>query len=153
MKASHIVAASSLLVPLLGHQSPQVLDAAALRSMVEGLGYTVKAIKSDPGKEKFEFTVTTEKLNIPVATEISPSTNYVWLTVNLGTAPKSADVHTALLKLNADIQPDFFYITKAGLLMLGVGVDNRSITPAIMKRIVKKLCDDVESSKSTWSPS
>jgi hypothetical protein len=42
------------------------------------LGYEVKDIVKDAGKEKFSVTLNKEGLDIPVAAEISGNTKYIW---------------------------------------------------------------------------
>jgi hypothetical protein len=105
-----------------GAQSaPDVLDPSALKTMLANLGYEPKNISKDD-KPKYEIQTKTEKFNVPVGCEISPSTNYIWLTVKLGdnTATKP---HEALLKANAEIQPTQFYVTKSNSLMIGLAIE------------------------------
>ncbi len=130
------------------------LDAAKLRAMIEGLGYTTKDLDSDPGKEKYEFKVVHDGLDIFIAAEVSPSKNYVWLTVFLGEAPKAtapASEFREMLKWNGKIQPTQFYITASERLMLGFAMENRSITPAVLRRTIDKLTKDVADSEDAWN--
>lgn len=132
------------------------LSAEQLKAMLEGLAYTVKTINSEVGKEKFEFPNTSEKYNVPIGAEISPSKNYIWLTVHLGQAP-SADTtpaakFEAMLKANASTQPNFFYITSKGNLMMAVAIDNRNVNAAVIKRNVDKLVGDVAKNDTIWKP-
>jgi len=138
------------LTPSLVPQS-DTIDAPKLKSMIEGLGYEVKEINKEVGKEKFEFTLRTEGFNVPVGAEISPSKNYIWFTVFLGKPPTDVAKHTALLKQNQKVQPNFFYITEsAGNLMMGIGVDNRAVTAVVIKRVTDKLAADVGKTASDW---
>jgi hypothetical protein len=130
------------------HQSDK-LTPATLKSMVEGLGFEVKTLNAEEGKEKYELPMKSANLSIPVALEISASTNYIWLTVNLGpNAPTKK--HEDLLKSNGAIQPTFFYITSKGALMAAEALDNRGITPAILKRCLEKLVADVDKTSTIW---
>ncbi|MBS1709939.1 MAG: hypothetical protein JSS65_14595 [Armatimonadetes bacterium] len=132
------------------HQTkPGALDPNSLKAMVEGLGYEVKAINTEPGKEKFEIPAKTANFNVPVAAEISPSKNYIWLTVHLG-ANSPTKKHEQLLKENANIQPSFFYITSKGALMMAQPLDNREVTAAIMKRCLEKIINDVDKTAASW---
>lgn len=138
------------LTPFLVPQATQITP-PELKSTIEGLGYEVKVLNSEVGKEKFEFTLKTEGFNVPVGAEISPSKNYVWFTVFLGKPPTDVSKHTALLKRNQKVQPNFFYITEsAGNLMMGIGVDNRGITAKDIKRVTDKLAKDVGDSAPDW---
>ncbi len=149
MKLPITLAAGAIVLSILSSQSP-VLDATELKKTIEGMGFTVKALNEEKGKEKYEFTIKRSDFDIPVAAEISSSKNYVWFTVFLGEASKEAEKHGPLLKENFKIQPNFFYITEKGNLMMGIAVDNRGITPAIVKRITDKLSNDVADSAKLW---
>lgn len=134
-----------------GQIGQEKLDGTSLKSMIDGLGYTVKVLNSDADKEKYQIDLTKSELNIPVALEISASKNYCWLTVNLGTAPKApSDKFESLLKENGNTQPSMFYITNKGNLMMGIAMENRYISPANMRRNIEKLSDDVGKTKGVW---
>lgn len=124
------------------------LTTPQLRTIVENMGYAPKTISEETGK--FQFDVKTDSFNVPVGTEISKSGNYIWFTVSLGDASGLESKHGDLLRQNAQIQPDFFYITAKGTLMLGVAVDNRGVTPAVVKRVTDKLVADVDSTSKYW---
>ncbi|MDI9635703.1 hypothetical protein QPK87_13440 [Kamptonema cortianum] len=125
------------------------ISAAELRSMVTGLGYEVKDLSTEEGKEKFEFSVKTESLNIPLGAEISASKSFVWLTANLGEGGAKKN-HLAYLKATGSIQPSMFYITSKDLLMIGLPIDNRGITPALLKARIEKITQDIESTSELW---
>ena len=132
-------------------QNCDQLSAAQLRAMLVQLGYTVKDNNTTPGSEKYEVDNTTTTLNVPVAYELSASKNFIWLTVNLG--PPSADtsvMNAALLKQNFKIQPCQFYITGKGNLMMGMAVENRGVTNAILRRHTDKIIADVSSTTAFW---
>jgi hypothetical protein len=135
-------------------QSEEKLDAPEVNKMVNGLGFETKIINSEVGKEKYEFTITRGGLDIPIAAEVSASKNFIWLTVFFGEAPKAAEasgvkMHT-LLNWNFKVQPCQFYITDKGNLMLAIAIENRNVTPLIMKRWVEKLVDDAVRSQDAW---
>lgn len=149
------------LVLLLGRAGAQdtatvdgAWDAATLKKAIQDIGYEPKPLGETAGKEKFEFKVEKSNLNIPVSAEISTSKNYLWLTVRLGDAPtefKDAGVKLgALLKANAQVQPNQFYITAKGALMMALPVDNRGMTNAILRRRVDFLTNAVVEQKDVW---
>ncbi|MEQ1933291.1 MAG: hypothetical protein ABL962_05360, partial [Fimbriimonadaceae bacterium] len=112
-------------VVLMGFVSSQdtQLTRPRLREMLVELGYEVTDIVKDEGKEKFSVKFTKNELNIPVGFEISPSNSYLWLTVNLGDAPKDGNTKCLnLLKQNSKIQPTFFYVTDSGRLMAALPI-------------------------------
>jgi hypothetical protein len=129
----------------------QQIDRKQLRDMLVQLGYDVKDLVTDPGKEKYTVTFSKDGLDIPVGYEISPSGSYVWLTVNLGDAPTSSSSKTLdLLKQNAKIQPTFFYVTDAGRLMAALAIENRGITNSILRLRSETVTDNVGKTKDTW---
>jgi hypothetical protein len=143
--------AGGAMFPVVFSQDDQI-TAPRLKEMVTNLGFEVKPLNEEPGKEKYEFTVKTSDFDVPIAAEISGSKNYVWLTVYLGDAPKadSPKCH-ALLSRNFKVQPSQFYITEKGALMLGFAMENRGITPVVFKRTYTKLSDDVVKTADIWN--
>jgi len=158
LAAAFPLAAAVALLALAGFRSVQGadrLDAASMKALVSGLGYELKTLNAEEGKEKYEFTITKGGLDIPVAAEISASTNYVWFTIFFGEGPSAAEAKGpkmhALLNWNFKVQPCQFYITDKGNLMLAVAVDNRGINAAVMRRVIDKLIDDAVRSKDAWA--
>ncbi|HMS56085.1 MAG TPA: hypothetical protein PKA27_11860 [Fimbriimonadaceae bacterium] len=135
------------LTLLMGGQAPQI-EHAELKNMIVGLGYEVKDISTEPGKEKVEFKMKTDGFDVPIGAEVSPSKNYIWFTVNLGTF--KPDRSAALIKQNQKIQPNFFYATDKDVLMMGIAVDNRGVNPATVKRVTDKLAADVDKTSKDW---
>jgi len=148
-----IVVAAILLSTLFGfvnYQNSQI-DRKQLRDMLVQLGYEVKDIIKDPGKEKYSVVITKEGLDIPVGFEISPNNAFVWLTVNLSEAPAEGSPKClALLKQNSKIQPTFFYVTDSGRLMAAFALMNRGITNADLRQRAENISDNVAKTKSTW---
>lgn len=141
-------------MPALLQQEAGAIDAAGLKAMIVGLGYEAKSLNDEVGKEKYEFTVKTEGFDVPIAAEISPSKNYVWLTVFLGKAPEDSSPKMAgFVKRNFKIQPTMFYITDRGNLMMGFAMENRALNPAVMRRTITKLSADVSSTSDLWAES
>ena len=121
------------------------IDATSLKQMLSAMGYTL----TDLTAEKFEFTLKTSELEIPIAAEVSSSKNFIWLTVFLGKNKPTLN-YEELLKQNFIIQPCFFYITGKENFMMGVAMENRGLTPAVVRRIVEKLSRDVQSTRPVW---
>ena len=139
---------------LIGVQGDEsALTGAELKTMVTNLGFTAKDLEPDPEKLKIEFTVTKESLDIPVAAEVSASKRFIWLTAFLGDKTKMEGFEQKAVKLldkNYSIQPTMFYTTSKGNLMIGICVENRSVTPAILKWRIDKLVGDVVSTEEVW---
>jgi hypothetical protein len=131
-------------------EEPVRLSADELKTMLTNLGHDLKQINKEADKEKWEFSVKTPGFNIPVGAEISPSKQFVWLTVSLGAITDKQDLKE-LLRLNGRIQPTQAYLTAKDVLMMGFAIENRSVTPALMKNRIEKLTGDVEKSASVWN--
>ena len=132
-------------------QNCEQVTSEKLREMLVQLGYEVKDIVKTPGSEKYSVDNKTTALNVPVAYELSPSKNFIWLTVNLGTPRADSSVmNAALLRENTKIQPCQFYITAKGTLMMGFALENRGLTNAILRKHSDKIVADVESTKLLW---
>ena len=128
------------------------VDRPALRKMLTELGYEVKDLETTPGKEKYEVSHTKQGFNVPVAYEISPSTNYIWLTVYLGKPPADTSIRNSqLLRQNFTIQPCQFYITEKGNMMMGLAIENRGVTNAVLKRLSDMVTDKVVQTTSYWN--
>lgn len=146
-----IVAAIAALVALCGFVQDTQITRPQLRSMLEQLGYEVKDLVKDAGKEKYTVTVTRGGLDIPIAYEISSNNGYIWLTVNLGDAPsESSSKNAALLRQNGKIQPCQFYVTEKGLLMMGFPVENKNVTNALLRQRTDTIADNVSKTEDIW---
>ena len=132
-------------------QSCDPITAPQLKEKLIQLGNEVKEIVSTVDKEKYEVKYTTATFDVPVAYELSPSKNFIWLTVFLGPARADTSLMNAeLLKQNFVIQPCQFYVTSKGNLMMGLAIENRGLTNAIIKRHSDKIVADVSSTASYW---
>lgn len=144
------------LIPSKGAAFPQEtsrLDAAQLRSMIANMGYEVKDLSTEPGKEKYSFTINKSDLNIPVGAEISPSKNYIWLTVSLKDYASDTSINSKaadFLRQNGKIQPCQFYLTSKDFLMMALPLENRAMDSVILRRNIDKLVNDVANTKSLW---
>jgi hypothetical protein len=131
-------------------EEPVRLSADDLKTMLTNLGHDLKQINKDVDKEKWEFAVKTASFNVPVGAEVSPSKQFIWLTVSLGPITDKQDPKE-LLRLNGRIQPTQAYLSAKDVLMLAFAIENRSDTPALMKSRIEKLTVDVEKSASVWN--
>ncbi len=126
------------------------INQSKLKELLVQLGYTPKEIVSTPGKEKYEIKMAAGGLDVPMGLEISPSTNYIWLTVFLGKAPSDSSKYFKFINQNAKIQPVLFYVTDSGNLMMGLPVDNRGINNTLLKRYTEFIAGKVADTKDTW---
>ena len=126
------------------------INQTRLKELLGQLGHTIKDIVTTPGKEKYEIKLNKGGLDIPMGLEISPSTNYIWLTVFLGKAPSDSSKYFQFTKQNSKIQPALFYVTDSGNLMMGLPVDNRGINNALLKRYTEFIAGKVADTKDIW---
>jgi len=140
------------LVSVTGHaQSCDPLTRPQLKEKLQQMGFEVKTLNDKPGEEKYSVEHPGSGFNVPVGYEISPSSNFIWLTAFLGIADTvNTDKNMELLKETANIQPSFFYITPKGNLMMAVAVENRGVTEAILRRHINKLVADVSKTSTVW---
>jgi len=126
------------------------INQSKLKELLIQLGYTPKDLVTTPGKEKYEIKLNRGGLDVPMGLEISPSTNYIWLTVFLGKAPSDSSKYFQFIKQNSKIQPALFYVTDSGSLMMGLPVDNRGINNALLKRYTDFIAGKVADTKGYW---
>lgn len=128
------------------------LDYDKLTAMVAAMGHSPKPMTKTDGTPatKFEITITTSGFNVPMGLEVSPSGRYIWCTASLGASKLTGDDAIAALKKIGSIQPTTFWLTSADILMIGIAVDNRDVTPEHLKFIFDKLAGDVGSTASIW---
>ena len=140
-----LILAAVFFTASLLHAQTDRMDAESLKQMLTEMGYTV----TDLNPTKFAFVQRTTSLNIPIGAEISPSGNFVWLTVNLGASRPTLNFEE-LLKQNGQIQPNFFYITSKNNLMMAMAMENRALNQDVVRRIVEKIIKDVQATQPVW---
>ncbi len=131
-------------------EEPVRLTADELKTMLTNLGHVLKQLNAEPGKEKWTFEVKVPGFNVPVGAELSPSRQFIWLTVNLGALNEKQDLKE-LMRLGSRVQPTQVYLSSSDVLMMAFPVDNRAMTPAVLKMRIDKLTTDVEKSASVWN--
>lgn len=132
----------------------KALDGPALRGVLENMGYSLKELNKEAGKEKFEFMIAKDGYDVYIAAEVSPSKRFVWLTSFLGETAKISDFDSKASKFlnrNTSIQPTQFYITDRGNLMIAIATDNRDLNPAVIRHRVEKLAGDVSATSDLWA--
>lgn len=142
-----------LLVTLAlgGWQSVEsgTLDDASLKTMLSGLGYEVK----EPGTSTYEIPMSASGLNIPTRVFLSKGKTKIWLSVALLTKEAvdklTRDDLQKILEANVDAGPCHFMIEK-GWLKMKVALDNRAVTPAVMRLELDYLAARIGDSKPIW---
>jgi len=139
------------LLAVCGWQAaePTKLDEPGLKNMLSGLGYEVK----EPGTGTYEVPMTASGLNIPTRVFLSKSKSKLWLSVALMTKDAvdklTRDDLQKILEANVDIGPCHFMI-EGGWLKMKMALDNRDITPAVMRLELDYIAARVGESKAVW---
>lgn len=144
-----LAAFALLAAPLTASADP--LTYPGLKTLVTNMGFTPNEI-GNPESPKFETTVKTADFNVPIGFEITKSGRYIWATASLGASKLDGAAALNMLKRMTDVQPTQFWITTKGVLMIGIAVDNREVTPAHMKFVMDKLADDIGKTTDVWQP-
>jgi hypothetical protein len=147
-----IILFCSWLLPVFGHaQSCDPITRPQLKEKLVQMGFEVNTISDKAGEEKYSVSHPGTGFNIPIGYEISPSTNFIWLTTNLGKAENITDEKSMeMIKENGKIQPCFFYITSSGIVMMALAVENRGVTAAVLRRHIDKIVADVSKTSAIW---
>ncbi|MEQ1785401.1 MAG: hypothetical protein ABMA14_28980 [Hyphomonadaceae bacterium] len=147
--AAIAMASTVLLAPVAGADP---LNLEKMQAMVTGMGHTPKQQTKADGTPSttFEITITTEGFNVPIGVEISPSGRYIWCKASLGKSQLTSDDAMAVLKRLSSVQPTTVWITSSDILMMGIAIDNRDVTPEHLKYIFDKLAADVGNMADLW---
>ena len=121
---------------------------AQLRKIVDGLGYETKD-GTDKTSANFEFTITESDLDIHILAEQSQSTSYIWLKLAFDKLKPGQDAKT-FLSQTASTQPAHFYLYSDGTLGMAMAIENRDVTPAVVKRGIDILVNGAVSTQDYW---
>lgn len=142
----------ALVLALGGWQSTaqaEKLDDASLRAMLTGLGYEVK----EPGTTTFEVPMSAEGLNIPTRVFLSKSKTKVWISAALvmadGVNKLTREDLQKILEKNVEVGPCHFMI-EGGWLKMKMAIDNRAVTPALLRSELEFFAARVGTSKAVW---
>jgi hypothetical protein len=153
--AGRMIRGMVLACALAGAAGPALADPVtydALKTMVQGMGYTPKEL-GKPDSPLFEVTIASNGFDVPLGMEISKSGRYVWVRAMLGQADKlPPERGTELLKKQGEIQPTMFWITKSGNLLAGMAIDNRDVSPEHLRFVMEKIAGDIAATSALWTP-
>ena len=163
LKSLHLAAMACglfVLTPLTTHaftsddateSVPGALTDASLQQMLTAMGYSPKALTKG-------FLITFKggvDWTINVQVVLSPNQTKIGLNANLGKV-EEANVTAAqwaeLLIANGDIDPSAFYFDrKQEKLYLHRSMDNRAVTPDLLRRQIESFGGNVMSTEKLWS--
>ena len=150
-----IAVAASMLSFLPFQTEDKALSGPEVKTMIQNLGFEAKDLNTETGKEKVEFMLQKAGFDVWLACEVSGSKRFVWLTAFLGETSKIDNFAARapkILEQNFKIQPSQFYVTDKGNLYMAIAIDNRNVTPAVLRWRIDKLVDDVTSTSELWKP-
>ena len=121
-----------------------------LKEMVVNLSYEPNEL---PGGDSpiFEVFITTASFKMPIGFGLSGSGRYVWARTTLGKFDSSSERAVKLLKSNGSTQPVMFWITSADMLVLGMAIDNRDVTPEHLRFVMERTAKSVDDTAPIWN--
>lgn len=122
-----------------------------LRKLLDGMGYEPK-----PLSKGFLIAVKRDTWTINIQLVISPNGEKIGMNANLGVVENPDGVTAAqwkaLLAANGDIDPSAFYFDATQKkLYLHRSLDNRGITPAILRQQIENFCGNMVDTSTLWS--
>jgi hypothetical protein len=145
--------APAMAQPTSQAPSPPVagqLDTAGLQAMLEGLGYETKALSKG-----YLVTIKQGTFTLYVQLLLSPDATKLGMNANLGEVA-NLDVVPAkkwldMLVLNGSIDPSSFYVDRENKkVYLHRSIDNRGMTPLILRTQLENFSNNVVNSADTW---
>lgn len=121
-----------------------------LKEMVTNMGYEPSNLEG-AASPMFEVAITTASFKVPIAFELSGSGRYVWARTTLGKFDGSSGRAVKLLKSNATTQPVMFWITSSDMLVLGMAIDNRDVTPEHLRFVMERIANTVDETAPIWN--
>lgn len=130
--------------------SVQSLTDAGLKTLLDGLGYETQALNKG-----FLITFKQDTWSLYVQLVLSADGTKLGLNANLGKVDDLSAVPAKkwleLLVANGKIDPSTFYVNEESKeLFLHRVVDNRGITPAILRVQIENFCNNIMDNADTW---
>lgn len=128
----------------------QTLDDASLKAMLEGFGSEVKTLNKG-----FLITYADDTWTVAVQVVLSPDKTKLGFNANLGKIDDLAAVPAAkwlgLLVANGKIDPSTFYVSEDSKeLFLHRVIDNRGVTPEVLRVQLENFVGNVINNADTW---
>ena len=144
---------STLLVPHVKAQqsADSGLTDDSLRQMLVNMGYEPRKLSSG-----YLIAEKREGMTISMQLVLSKDGSRLGINANLGSVPDpdsvSAQQWRTLLEANTDIDPSAFYFDKnVKKLYIHRSMDNRAISPAVLRKHIDSFCYAVKSTDKAWS--
>jgi hypothetical protein len=137
-------------LPASAQTTGQTLDNASLKTALDGLGYETKALSKG-----YLVTSKVDTWTLYIQVVISSDGTKIGLNANLqsiddfGAVP--AKKWLDLLVSNGQIDPSTFYVDRdQKKLYLHRVIDNRSITPVVLRSQLDNFTNNIISTEATW---
>jgi hypothetical protein len=142
---------SMIFLPMSKHEEPAALDNDSLKTMLDNMGYS-----PSPLSKGYLIAIKQDTWTYNMQLVLSPNGTKLGINANLGKVDDptavTADQWRILLEKNGDIDPSAFYFDKdQGKLYLHRTLDNRDLTPAIIRDQVTNFCSNIHDTESVWA--
>jgi S1-C subfamily serine protease len=133
----------------------QIRSDAELRSILSNMGYAVKAVPSAGGASLFAIIIEQQDWRLPVYLSRSGDGGRIWITMTLCSLASLDEIprerQLEMLAANQNTGPvHFSYAASLKELRLNNIVENRSVTPAILREEIDRLIATAVRTASTW---
>lgn len=139
-----------LLFAPLSKQDAGQLDNDSLKTMLDNMGYAPSALSKG-----YLLAIKQDSWTYNMQVVLSGDGTKLGLNANLGTVDSPDDISAAtwlkLLEDNSDYDPSAFYFDKdAKKLYLHRVIDNRGITPAVLRQQIDNFVGNIHDSADDW---
>jgi len=143
---------SLVFLPAAKHpDEPGALDNDGLKVMLDNMGYA-----PSPLSKGYLIAVKRDSWTYNMQLVLSGDQTKLGLNANLGkvedTSEVTADQWRTLLEKNSDIDPSSFYFDKyQKKVYLHRVIDNRAVTPEILRTQIDNFCGNIHDTSDAWS--
>jgi hypothetical protein len=137
-----------------GKQATALTDETLLQ-MLRGMGYEPKVDTNNDGSKSYTIHFEREGWCYYFRISLSPDKSVLWISTSLGDVPPGQKIRPeALLKIlelnRSGLGKARFSISDRGTLFLSIPLDNRGVTPALIRDAVDELVANVKETQPYW---
>jgi hypothetical protein len=126
-----------------------------LKTMLENLGYDVRASKSSDGKPMYYVKLKRDTWEFEVSVALSSDNTELWLTCGVVDLPPTdkvpAEVLEKMLAKSDELGPTHFGMKKSRRVYLNCPIENKDVTPARLRAALDQLGDDIKGTEDLWN--
>jgi len=135
---------------------PGQLTDDSLKTMLDNLGYDVRASKSADGKPMYYVKLKRDTWEFEISVVLRSDISMLWLTCGVADLPPTdkvpAEVLEKMLAKSDELGPTHFGMKKSRRVYLNCPLQNKDITPASLRKNLEQLADDVKGTEDLWNP-